>query len=488
MRRLGSALVVLTLASCKVVRDAFSAHPNAAGHAAGQTLTVERLADLAGRASEVPLGPEALTGLTTVYLDYAVFAGELARGRNLDDSALVLAAGWPSAAQLKWQHFQDRLRAARPPLTPAQTDSAYQAGTVRLFQHILISIPANAAPNVEQQKKRQATGILRQAAAQPGVGFARLAQRYSEDPGTKSQGGYLAAVRRGRFVPAFDTAAWQLAPGGLSAVVRSPFGYHIIRRPPLAEVRDSFRVDIENDLVTQLDSLHLDSLSRLRRLEVEAGAPALVRWTMEHLGAAGTDRRTLATYQVGAGAFRVHDLARWILAIDPKQARGLASAGDDQLKRFVRILTQRELQLQQADSAGVQLTSEDWRQIKVDHDSGLTILRNFLGLSAQLFKDSAATEKARMQLAMSHVNAYLDHVFLNRSARFFPVPPFLATTLRGADWSINEAGVARALTRAQAIRIRADSGRVEPGKGLRLAPGPAPVPGPGDSVTGKPRR
>src|SRR5439155_25333337 len=68
MRRLGSALVVLTLASCKVVRDAFSAHPNAAGHAAGQTLTVERLADLAGRASEVPLGPEALTGLTTVYL------------------------------------------------------------------------------------------------------------------------------------------------------------------------------------------------------------------------------------------------------------------------------------------------------------------------------------------------------------------------------------------------------------------------------------
>src|SRR5439155_10105432 len=245
---------------------------------------------------------------------------------------------------------------------------------------------------------RQATGVLRQAAAQPGVGFARLAQRYSEDPGTKSQGGYLAAVRRGRFVPAFDTAAWRLAPGGLSALVRSPFGYHIIRRPPLAEVRDSFRADIENDLATQFDSLHLDSLSRLRGLEVEAGVPALVRWTMEHLGAARTDRRTLATYR--GGAFRVHDLARWILAIDPNQARGLAAAGDDQLKRFVRVLTQRELQLQQADSAGVQLTSEDWRQIKVDHDSGLTILRSFLGLSAQLFKDS---DRKSTRLNSSHV-------------------------------------------------------------------------------------
>ena len=486
MRRLGSALVVLTLVSCKVVGDAFSAHPNAAGHAAGQTLTVERLADLTGRARDVPLGPEALTGLATVYLDYAAFAGALARGRNLDDSALVLAAGWPSVAQLKWQHFQDRLRAARPPLTAAQTDSAYQAGTVRLFQHILISIPANAAPPIERQKKQEATGILRQAGAQGGVSFARLAERYSEDPGSKSRGGYLGAVRRGRFVPAFDTAAWHLAPGGLSALVRSPFGYHIIRRPPLAEVRDSFRADIENDLAMQFDSLHLDSLSRLRGLEVEAGAPALVRWTMEHLAAAGTDRRTLATYR--GGAFRVHDLARWILAIDPNQARGLASAGDEQLKRFVRILTQRELQLQQADSAGVQLTSEDWRQIKVDHDSGLTILRNFLDLSPQLLKDSAATEQARIELVMAHVNAYLDHVFLNRSARFFPVPPFLAATLRGADWSINEAGIARALTQAQAIRIRADSGRVEPGNGLRLAPGPAPVPGPGDSTGGEPRR
>ncbi len=484
----GWALVVLTLASCKVVRDAFSAHPNAAGQAAGQRLTVERLADLAGRARQVPLGPEALTGLTTVYLDYAVLAGELARGRNLDDSALVLAASWPSAAQLKWQHFGDRLRAARAALTPAQTDSAYQAGTVRLFQHILIGVPTNAAPQVEQQKKRQATGILRQAAGQPGTGFARLAQRYSEDPGTKARGGYLSAVRRGRFVPAFDSVAWQLAPGALSTLVRSPFGYHIIRRPPLAEVRDSFRADVQSELAGRFDSIYLDSLSRLRDLKVESGAPALVRRTMEQLVAARGDRRELATYR--GGAFRVRDLARWILAIDPRQARSIASASDDELKRFVRILTQRDLQLQQADSAGVQLTPEDWRQIKVDHDSALTILRNFLGLSAQLLKDSAATEAARIQLAMAHVNAYLDHVFLDRSAQFFPVPPFLAATLRGPDWSINEAGIARALARAQAIRVRADSGRAEAGTGFKLAPGPAPVPGPGggDSLAQKPPR
>src|SRR2546421_2199984 len=74
MRRWGLVFAILALAGCKALGDAFSAHPQVAGSAAGQTLTVSRLAELAGRAKKVPLRPQALTGLTTIYLDYAVFA------------------------------------------------------------------------------------------------------------------------------------------------------------------------------------------------------------------------------------------------------------------------------------------------------------------------------------------------------------------------------------------------------------------------------
>src|SRR5207249_2463463 len=86
MRRWGLVFAILALAGCKALGDAFSAHPQVAGSAAGQTLTVSRLAELAGRAKKVPLRPQALTGLTTIYLDYAVFAHELARGRDMADS------------------------------------------------------------------------------------------------------------------------------------------------------------------------------------------------------------------------------------------------------------------------------------------------------------------------------------------------------------------------------------------------------------------
>src|SRR5260370_32185506 len=114
---------------------------------------------------------------------------------------------------------------------------------------------------VAEQEKKKAAGVLVQAVAGQGANFAALVGRYSEDPGSKARGGYLPATPRGQFVPAFDSAAWALAPGALSGVVRSPFGYHIIRRPPLGEVRDSFRVDLERARASHVDSLFFDSLT-----------------------------------------------------------------------------------------------------------------------------------------------------------------------------------------------------------------------------------
>src|SRR5436189_599190 len=313
MVRLGLIVMVLVLTGCSALGDAFSGDPQVAGAAAGQTLTVDRLANMVGRAQRIPVRPDVLTGVANVYLDYAVFATELGRGRDLHDSALVLATQWPVAAQLKWERYHNQLIATRGKLTPAQAGSAFQAGTVRLFQHILIRIPQSAVPMVEQQKEKQATALLRQAAAQRGFNFAQLARRYSEDPGSKARDGYLPATPRGQFVPAFDSAAWALAPGGLSGVVRSPFGFHIIRRPPLAEVRDSFRVDLESSRANRFDSLYFDSLTKARQLKVESGAPARVRQAVPQIVTARADEHTLATYR--GGVFRVKDLARWRMAL-----------------------------------------------------------------------------------------------------------------------------------------------------------------------------
>ena len=474
MARLGLIVVVLAVAGCSALRDAFSAHAQVAGTAAGQTLTVDHLASLVGHAQRIPIRPDVLTGVANIYLDYAVFATELGRGRDLHDSALVLAAQWPVAAQLKWERYHDQLISARGKLTPAQADSAFEAGTVRLFQHILIRIPQSAVPMVEQQKEKQAAALLRQAAAQRGFNFAQLARRYSEDPGSKTKGGYLPATPRGQFVPAFDSAAWTLPPGAMTAVVRTPFGFHIIRRPPLAEVRDSFRADLETSRTAQIDSLYLDSLAKQRQLKIASGAPALVRQAVPQIASARSDGRTLATYK--AGTFQVKDLARWLLALDPNDVRGISTASDAKLNQFLKVLAQREMLLVEVDKAGVQLTPGDWRRLRAEHDSGVARLEGLLGVSPQMLNDSAATPAARVQLAMAHVDRYVDQAVTQNRAPFFPVPPFLASALRqGQPWSLNEAGIARAAESAQAIRAADTTVSAAPSTGLKRAPGPPPV-------------
>ncbi|MGA2623177.1 MAG: peptidylprolyl isomerase [Bacteroidota bacterium] len=77
--------------------------------------------------------------------------------------------------------------------------------------------------------------------------FAKLATKFSEDPGSAPMGGDLGWFERRRWVQPFDEACFKLAPGQTSGVVKTPFGYHIIRCdslkpvPPLSELREDLK-------------------------------------------------------------------------------------------------------------------------------------------------------------------------------------------------------------------------------------------------------
>lgn len=62
-----------------------------------------------------------------------------------------------------------------------------------------------------------------------GADFAKLASKYSDDPGSKAQGGDLGTVQRGVFYPEFESAAYALKDNEISEVIESPVGFHIIQ-------------------------------------------------------------------------------------------------------------------------------------------------------------------------------------------------------------------------------------------------------------------
>jgi parvulin-like peptidyl-prolyl isomerase len=83
-------------------------------------------------------------------------------------------------------------------------------------------------PELDPAKARgQADEILKRARA--GEDFAKLAEEFSTDPGSKTKGGDLGWFGHGQMVKPFEDAAFALQPGQISDVVESDFGYHIIK-------------------------------------------------------------------------------------------------------------------------------------------------------------------------------------------------------------------------------------------------------------------
>lgn len=89
--------------------------------------------------------------------------------------------------------------------------------------HILLNIEGTD----EAAVRAQAEDLLKQVRA--GGDFGALARKFSQDAASASRGGDMDFFGRGRMVPEFEAAAFALEPGQVSDVVRTQYGFHIIK-------------------------------------------------------------------------------------------------------------------------------------------------------------------------------------------------------------------------------------------------------------------
>ncbi len=125
-------------------------------------------------------------------------------------------------------------------------------------RHILVKTPAGGDADAKAAARKKAEGLL--AKVKAGGDFAALAKASSEDPGSAAQGGDLGLFSRGRMTPAFEEAAFALPAGGVSEVVETPFGFHVIRveehrsggAKPLEAVRDEIADTLKHERALEL--------------------------------------------------------------------------------------------------------------------------------------------------------------------------------------------------------------------------------------------
>ena len=120
--------------------------------------------------------------------------------------------------------------------------------------HILFKTVGKTDAEVEEIRKK-AEDVLKKAKS--GANFADLAKQYSEDT-TKDKGGDLDWIVRGQTVPEFEQAAFSLPKGSISDLVKTQYGFHIIkvidrqnaRTQTLDEVRPGYLAALQQEKAT----------------------------------------------------------------------------------------------------------------------------------------------------------------------------------------------------------------------------------------------
>jgi peptidyl-prolyl cis-trans isomerase D len=171
-------------------------------------------------------------------------------------------------------------------------------------EHILFMTVGKTDAEVDEIKKN-AEDVLKQA--KKGAKFEDLAKKYSEDPGSKDKGGDLGWITQLQTVPEFEKTAFGLDKGQISDLVKTQYGFHIIkvldketaRTKTFDEVKDSLRApmvlqqadqqaaqaaDQLAKAIRQSNKVSLDDLAKQYQLTVSQTRPITVTDPVLELG------------------------------------------------------------------------------------------------------------------------------------------------------------------------------------------------------------
>ena len=165
-------------------------------------------------------------------------------------------------AQLK--RIEENVKVADADLQKAYDANKSQYEQVKA-RHILIAFKGSPAADPEkpeltdEQAKAKAEEIRKQLVA--GADFDELAKKESDDKGSGARGGDLGTFGRGMMVPEFETAAFAAKVGEIAPVVRTQFGYHVIKvddrkTTAFAEVKEQLeRAERQKKVQEALDAM-----------------------------------------------------------------------------------------------------------------------------------------------------------------------------------------------------------------------------------------
>lgn len=454
-----SLAALLGLTACEGLKEAMTAHVDTVARAGSQELTVTRLAELVG-STDVPLQADAIRTVAQLWVNYQLLGHAAANGDSLFTDADADAGMWSALAQLKSRKFYDLIAKDWGQADPATFEKAYNDGVLLGASHILLSKqPEGVSPEANAAIRAQAEQLATQLKGATLEQFAKTAKERTQDPGSKERGGDYGVFAPGSMVAEFDAGILSVAPGQVTGVVESQFGYHIIRRHTWAEIADQFPQQYQQIAAQRAESTYFAGMEKAANVQVRASAPKLVKAIAEDVDAYRDDKTVIATAR--SGDLTAARLAQWMAAF-PAQTRmrqQVVQAPDSLIPMFVKDYVMRnELLLRAADSAKVTLDSADVAEVRNAFRARVMEVMSTLNLAPSQLAEGA-DKAARESLAATRVDEYMGKMVRNE-AQYVDVAEQIALVLRSRYESrVVPAGVDRVLAEATKLRAVSDSAR-----------------------------
>jgi hypothetical protein len=281
----------------------------------------------------------------------------------------------------------------------------------------------------------------------------------------------LGVFEKGRLSAELEAAILNTAPGHISAVVRTPFGAHVIYRPTFAQVRDKVIARDRPATVQRAQKAYIAAVDSVGRTRLVANAVATVRAVASEPDAHRGDTTLIA--RTAVRDLTAARLVSWLDVFPPAMAGQVVGAPDSIVKQFVGNLVGYEVMLRSSDSAGVVLDTGSVAKLVGEYRGEITRAWAAARVDPRVLADSAPAMDGRRHVAAWRAGAYVDSLFAPRSrVRFVALSPMVQRVVRARYPAQVDSGQVTELV----ARLRNDKRRADSARDTKLPQSAVPMP------------